>query len=360
MAKELYLSPTYVSKYIRKHCGMRFMELLTAVRLSHAVEDLLYFDSSIMKIALDNGFSSVAACNKAFKDAYHMTPSQFRKKRSHGKHKLSPQEAEKKKRIEKSVDRYLNQYPQAPGIDVVEKLPVMLKADEPAQEKLDTGSLQMINAGLASNLLNTRLCQQIIERREAMGFSYVRFWDIYAPELYLDANASYEEQNYSKLDIVTDFLVKHHLKPYIDLGALNRSRCRVIPGKVISYIRRDLEFFSEKHLEGFYQGLARHFVSRYGEEEVSSWYFELWERTNFTFKNPTDYQFKEMSEADHKAYFSLFNQVAGAIRQIVPGAVIGGGGFPVRMYGAEGFAKILSMWKEEDEQPDFISITCYP
>lgn len=43
------------------------------------MEDLLYTNESIMKIAMDNGFASVAAYNKTFKEKYAMTPSEFRR-----------------------------------------------------------------------------------------------------------------------------------------------------------------------------------------------------------------------------------------------------------------------------------------
>lgn len=360
MAKELYLSPTYISKYITKHCGMRFMELLTAVRLNHAVEDLLYLDASIMKIALDNGFSSVAACNKAFKDAYQMTPSEFRKQRKSGRDELSAQEQEKRKKIKKSVDEYLNRSPEKQDISVsLTELPILLEADAPELEHWNRCGLKMINAGAAQDLMNTRLCEQIVERRELLGFEYVRFWDIYAPEMYLDINAAHEEQNYSRLDIVTDFLVKNHLKPYIELGAKPVRLLRSTKNPVTE-IKRTLTFNSREQEQRFYAGLARHFVSRYGADEVKTWYFELWENTQIRFENQADFLYSEMSEQDHRIYFGMFNRVAGAIRKVIPDAHIGGAGFPVRLYRQEGFTKILSLWKREPEQPDFISITCFP
>lgn len=360
MARELYLSPTYISKYIKKHCGMRFMELLTAVRLNHAVEDLLYLDTSIMKIALDNGFSSVAACNKAFKDAYQMTPSQFRKQRKSGRDELSAQEQEKRKKIKKSVDEYLNRSPEKQEMTTsLTELPLLLEANAPAVTAFNRCGLKMINAGAAQDLMNTRLCEQIAERRELMGFEYVRFWDIYAPEMYLDINARHEAQNYSRLDIVTDFLVKNHLKPYIELGAKPVRLLRSTK-KPVRDIKRSLEFESPKQMMNFYAGLARHFVSRYGEDEVKGWYFEIWENTQIWYENQKEFLYTEISEQDHKAYFVQFNRIAGAIRKIVPDAKVGGAGFPVRLYRQDGFKKILLLWANEPERPDFISITCFP
>lgn len=360
LARELYLSPTYISKYIRKTCGMRFMELLTTVRLSHAVEDLLYFDSSVMKIALDNGFASVAACNKAFKEAYQMTPSQFRRERRQDKRGLSAAEQERTKRIARSVDDYLNKYPQKTEQNTVtEGLSLMIEGNREPCLRRSTCWLKLINAGSAESLMNTKLCSQIEKHKELMGFEYVRFWDLYAPGMHLDINAPHDVQNYSRLDIVTDFLVGHHLKPYIELGAKPLRIFRNTRKTVVD-IKRELDFVSEEQISDFYAGLARHFVGRYGEEEVKSWYFEVWEKTQIGYESRLSYSSTEISEEHHKAYFKQFNRIAGAIRKIIPDAKLGGGGFVVRVYSQEGFKKVLSLWKKEQEQPDFISITCFP
>ena len=66
IAQHLYLSTTYLSRYIKKKCGMNFLDLMNSVRLSRSMEGLLYTDDSIMKIALENGFASVGAYNKVF------------------------------------------------------------------------------------------------------------------------------------------------------------------------------------------------------------------------------------------------------------------------------------------------------
>lgn len=81
VADELFLSSTYLSKYIRKTSGKGFVDLINSVRLSHAMEDLMYTDIPVIKIAMNNGFASVAAFNKVFKETYQATPSVYRKKK---------------------------------------------------------------------------------------------------------------------------------------------------------------------------------------------------------------------------------------------------------------------------------------
>lgn len=77
-----HLSPTYFSKRFRQITGMRFKEYLTHVRLQDAVELLRTTSAPITEIALTCGFSDGNYFGDAFKKALHMSPSQFRKKRT--------------------------------------------------------------------------------------------------------------------------------------------------------------------------------------------------------------------------------------------------------------------------------------
>jgi hypothetical protein len=45
------------------------------------MEYLMYTDIPVIKIAMNNGFASVAAFNKVFKETYQETPSAYRKKK---------------------------------------------------------------------------------------------------------------------------------------------------------------------------------------------------------------------------------------------------------------------------------------
>lgn len=79
LSEQLYLSMGYLSRYFKQNYGLSFTEYLMGIRLYYAVDELLYTDKPITRIALDNGFSSVSFFNRAFKKAYGKTPSSFRK-----------------------------------------------------------------------------------------------------------------------------------------------------------------------------------------------------------------------------------------------------------------------------------------
>lgn len=61
LASRLYLSVTYLSKYIKQQLGVNFIELLNRTRLNRAAELLSHTDESIAQIALDVGFSNLSS-----------------------------------------------------------------------------------------------------------------------------------------------------------------------------------------------------------------------------------------------------------------------------------------------------------
>ena len=79
LAESLFLSPQYLSKFIKQHFHKTFYDYLNQVRIEHALAEIRYTDVSITKIAFNNGFPNLTAFNKIFKDFYHTTPSSYRR-----------------------------------------------------------------------------------------------------------------------------------------------------------------------------------------------------------------------------------------------------------------------------------------
>lgn len=77
LAERMYLSPAYISRYIKKKLGKNLGEYLTDIRLDFAVRELEGTDKTIARIALDNGFPNVSSFNKAFKEHYQVTPKSY-------------------------------------------------------------------------------------------------------------------------------------------------------------------------------------------------------------------------------------------------------------------------------------------
>lgn len=72
-------SKYHFSRLFREYYQMSFPEYVTSLRIAKATELLENPTVSIMDVALQSGFSSIASFNRAFKKQNQCTPSQFRK-----------------------------------------------------------------------------------------------------------------------------------------------------------------------------------------------------------------------------------------------------------------------------------------
>ena len=79
LAELVGLNPIYFSKYFKDATGKSFTEYVNAVRMKHAVDDLLVHGMSIADAAKYNGFASVKSFENACKRSYGLTPLQFKK-----------------------------------------------------------------------------------------------------------------------------------------------------------------------------------------------------------------------------------------------------------------------------------------
>ena len=80
LARKLGYSEYYLSRKFREVSGMRLREYLRQRRLAFALKALRDTDRGILDIALDHGFSSHEAFTRAFRSAYGITPSAYRKR----------------------------------------------------------------------------------------------------------------------------------------------------------------------------------------------------------------------------------------------------------------------------------------
>ena len=80
LSDSLGYSELYVSRRFKEISGMQFRDYLRYRRLAFALKDVRDTDKSLLDIALDYGFSSHEAFTRAFKEAYGITPSEYRQK----------------------------------------------------------------------------------------------------------------------------------------------------------------------------------------------------------------------------------------------------------------------------------------
>lgn len=80
LAVKLGYSEFYISRKFKEISGMHFRDYLWQRRLAFALKEVRDTSRGLLEIALDYGFSSHEAFSRSFKEAYGITPSEYRSK----------------------------------------------------------------------------------------------------------------------------------------------------------------------------------------------------------------------------------------------------------------------------------------
>ncbi len=343
LSERLYLSNAYLSKYIKKNFGMSFLKLLNNIRLDHAVSELLYSDKTILKVAMDNGFSNLASFNQVFKESYQITPAEYRTQMQ--KKTEAPGNTENSSEVLEKVEQYLASNLVSTS-DAADSVVSVLEVDTKNKEKTKKYWKRMINIGPAENLLRYDVREQVQYLKEHLGFEYMRFWQVFSEKMMIQIDEKNTKYNFTLLDQVIDFLVSLKIKPHIELGFKNHTFFEKVGPSIFENKTKNHISMIENN-KGFLEEMIRHWTRRYGLEEVESWYIEL-EKNSAV-----------QESVDTDEYFKVFDIIAGIFKNYAPNIKVGGAGFSLNIMGKE-LHQLLSDWKKRKHQPDFISLYSYP
>ena len=364
LSSRLYLSEGYLSRFFKKNYGMSFSEYLTNVRLHHAMEDIVYTDMPITKIVYSNGFSNQTVFGKLFKNIYGTTPSAFRKNArstkaeaevSISQENLSGRVLEllNQKAIPGSADTILSEADTNPeecfakDSNAIKNIDLSCSAKDFEQRAVSC--FRTLNVGMAEDLTRSELQEHIIELKKMVGMEYVRFWNIFTPELLIPLGKNSSEFNFSKLDRIFDFLQEQKLKPHIELGMKPRRLMRDLVSSVDesnAYGNSRGEEITLRDWERAVDSLMAHLSGRYGDA-IDTWRIELW------YDEDKWEQRKTVEE-----YFALFDIVYEIVRKYSSTLEVGGSGLKFD-YLENHICGFLTAWSRREIQPDFISALYY-
>lgn len=344
LSDQLYLSNAYLSKYVKKHLGLTFMEYLNNVRLFHAVDELLYTKKNMTHIALDNGFPTSAAFTKAFRDIYGEAPSEYRRKMreqqepENPEHGLSEEESGR-------IKKYLI-FKEQHNEPVVKNQKVCT-VDVQQTGKLLTDCHKAICVGDAYTVLQSNVQSQLRDLQKAADIKYARMWNIFSRE---ECYNGKKGCNFRKIDQILDFLLENHMKPYLELGhkevLLNYSAEKFLKEN------EKIENYEVQVYEYIIREFCTHLVNRYGIDEIETWYFEY-----YNFSNTGATESTGMTE-EEGLYYQYFATIYRILKGISPAIKVGGAGF-ILGYGTLGCRSILPIWKKKNLMPDFLSVYSY-
>lgn len=345
LADQLYLSSGYLSRFFKKQYGMSFVEYLTNVRVHHAVDELLFTDSPVTRIAFDNGFASVGLFNKAFKKYYGDTPSAIRRK-----YKDQRRVEQLYMESEETVQR-LEKFLYESGHTSEEKT-TLRKAEISCSAQ--NGTIlpfvwnQMLNIGSAHELLNSDVQEQMLLLKNMLGIKYVRFWNIFSEHMLIDIRNEKGEYNFSRLDELLDFLTENGMKPFIDLGQMPKRINKNVKSTLLKEDDKTVFFQSMEQWTIVLSELFRHLMYRYGKRELAQWKIEIWKDDRYQEKY-------YLGETYISNYYDYFARAKSIIKKFVPDIEVGGGGAEAQS--TLGYnLQFYQEWKEQGVQPDFISV----
>lgn len=343
LAEQLYLSTSYLSKYIKKRLGMNFVSYLNHIRLNSAVEDMKQSQKSMTRVAMDNGFPNTTAFVTAFKNEYGMIPSIWQKdyleKQSAEKEAAMFGQKVKEERIYKYLEKKV--YPQ---FQINTEKKEELITDARKYELYEKSWNRMINIGSVLDLLRSDFQEHLLVLKEELGFRYVRFWDIFANGMLVDLKKG--KFNFRRIDSAIDFLVKNGMHPFLEMGLKPINLLRTTDNTVVIQ-EREIPFHSVAEYGEALRSLMVHCVNRYGIKEVEQWYFEQWGDPRIT------------QGDSYGKYFEIFEMAYYTLKSISLNIRVGGAGFG-RLYSTLDFQQIINLWKKRMCYPDFISMYGYP
>lgn len=336
LADELFTAISTLSRLFQKQTGMKFAEFVNRVRIYFAAEDLMTTSKTVTKIAVDNGFANASVMNRVFRQYYQCTPVEYREKKKEEKECTTP--TRKENRDKRNKNKSLNMENSAIEVNVRRK------------SKLTKIWNQVVNIGSVYNLTLANLQYHTIYLTETLGFSYVRIWNISSKKMMITDGKTQGNYNYDMIDLALDFLVSHHIKPFVDLGRRPDTALSSM-GNALYFEEECIVFQSKDIWIAMLEDFIHHIIKRYGKEEVVQWKFELSSDIVHFVRN----QYYIDKKYDYKECYRSSYQV---IKKALPDACVGG---PSEVTNDPKFLhEYLQYSKENNCLPEFISILLFP
>ncbi|HSY70066.1 MAG TPA: hypothetical protein VK813_15555 [Edaphobacter sp.] len=177
---------------------------------------------------------------------------------------------------------------------------------------------QMFGSGRAILTLRESYRSDLRAVKQVADFRYVRFHAIMDDQVgaYNEDEHGNPVYNFAYVDEIYDGLLKNGVRPVVEISFMPKKlafnpdalhpfwyKPNVSPPK------------SMEKWDGLMTHFAQHLVDRYGIDEVSQWYFEVWNEPNIDFWGGVPRQ---------KSYFELYDHTAGDLKSVSPRLRVGG------------------------------------
>ncbi|MGA7514673.1 MAG: glycosyl hydrolase family 39 [Candidatus Sulfotelmatobacter sp.] len=176
---------------------------------------------------------------------------------------------------------------------------------------------QMFGSGRAILSLREDYRQDLQAVKQITGFRYVRFHAVFDDEIgvYDEDKQGQPVFNFSYVDQIYDGLLAKSVRPFVELSFMP-NKLAAKPILQAFWYKPDVSPPKDwTKWDDLITQFAKHLVDRYGIDEVSHWYFEVWNEPNIDFwaGNPKQ-----------ATYWDLYDHTARAVKAVSPRLRIGG------------------------------------
>jgi len=206
---------------------------------------------------------------------------------------------------------------------------------------------ECIGAGRANEGLRADWQEQLALVEREIGFRYIRMHALLHDDMgvYRERTDGTPIYNWQYIDKLYDFLLRVGLKPFVELAFMPHDLAS--GSKTIFWWRGNITPPKSYEKWGaLIANLVRHFRERYGDAEVKTWYFEVWNEPDIA----------PFWSADLAEYLKLYRSAAEAVKSVSKEYRVGGpaSAVPYR------FEEELLGYCARDHVPiDFISTHAY-
>jgi xylan 1,4-beta-xylosidase len=153
--------------------------------------------------------------------------------------------------------------------------------------------------------------------KKVVDLTHVRFHGIFLDDVGVyneDANGN-PVYNFTYVDQIYDGLLARGVKPFVELSFMPNKLAAASMPHSFWYKPNVSPPKSYEKWGDLVRAFTQHLVDRYGVEEVSKWYFEVWNEPNIDFWG---------GEPKEQTYYQLYDAAAKAVKSVSPRLVVGG------------------------------------
>lgn len=176
-------------------------------------------------------------------------------------------------------------------------------------------ALMVVGAGRANEGLRADWQAQLAQAQREIGFQYIRFHGLLDDDMgvYTEEDGGTPRYSFQYIDTLYDALLALHIRPFVELSFM--------PAKLgsgaqtIFWYKANVTPPKDMHKwQELIRVLIAHWRDRYGEAEISKWYYEVWNEPDLN----------AFFAGSFPQYLELYGVTATTIKSVCPACRVGG------------------------------------